>query len=143
MNKPIDADDHFSPCDWPEVTVWVIVLESVVAHCDRCGVVVRGPVAPMFTHGWYCVLCAAGLRVPTWAEVLALGRNAAATFDAGEPVTKTRVRYRTQPSGEVTDGLIRADGTVRKMALTPAMRAGLEKAWAAKRAAKAGRPTEP
>jgi hypothetical protein len=141
MNKPIDAPDHFSPCDWPEVTVWVVVLDKVVAHCDCCGVVVRGPVAPMFTHGWYCAVCAAGLRVPSWAEVLALGRNAA-TFDAGEPVTKARVR-RTAHPGNVTDGLIRADGTVRAIALTSGRRAALEKAWAAKRGAKAGRPTEP
>lgn len=55
----------------------MVVLESVVAECDGCGVVVRGPVAPMFTHGWYCAGCAATLCGPTWDEVIALARNAA------------------------------------------------------------------
>jgi hypothetical protein len=138
--------EEYSPLYWPEVTVWVAVLSRVVAHCDGCGVVVtEGLIAPLWTHGWYCPGCAAGLRGPTWEEVVAMCRNAARE---GEPVFRGPVQAvaRRVPGMKpvpVKDGPIAADGTgVRKRTMTPAWRASLEKCWAARREKDAERRRE-
>jgi len=70
-----EESEFFSPCHWPEVTAWVVELKCVVAACDGCGAVVRGPIAPMFTHGWFCPGCADRLRLPSEAEVAAIAAN--------------------------------------------------------------------
>jgi hypothetical protein len=139
---PITAD--LSPCDFIELTVWVVVLESVVGECSECGEVVHGPIAPMFTHGWYCAACAAGLRGPTWAEVMALARNAAVAAGGPEvmgsveqPVPAKRAvvepalleeRLAQRRAKQRDKARARMDAKGRKVELTPERLASLSKA---------------